>query len=161
MPEACVYQIILLKGANGLANPRDFLTPTAWFEDVEVAYTVISKFQGKLFEARQGHSVFDVVGWHGNYVPFKYDLSLFMVVNAVQFDHCVSTDCYTLVQSPTGHNVIERVKTLFQDPSIFTVLTCPSNRNGTAIADFVIFPPRWSVQEHTFRPPYYHSTYSP
>ncbi|KAJ9584795.1 hypothetical protein L9F63_020849, partial [Diploptera punctata] len=118
-------------GANGLANPRDFLTPVAWYEDRDVkGYRMISKYQGHLFQAEQDHSPFDVVAWHGNYVPYKYNLSLFMVVNAVQFDHC--------------------------DPSIFTVLTCPSNKPGTAIADFVIFPPRWSVQEHTFRPPYYH-----
>ncbi|XP_012261379.2 homogentisate 1,2-dioxygenase [Athalia rosae] len=117
-------------GANGLANPRDFLTPVAWFEDRETPFTIISKYQGKLFAASQGHSPFDVVAWHGNYVPYKYDLDRFMVVNSVSFDHC--------------------------DPSIFTVLTCPSNKPGTAVADFVIFPPRWSVQEHTFRPPYYH-----
>lgn len=118
-------------GANGLANPRDFLCPVAWYEDKDVkGYQVVSKFQGHLFQAEQNHSPFDVVGWHGSYVPYKYNLALFMVVNAVQFDHC--------------------------DPSIFTVLTCPSNRPGTAIADFVIFPPRWSVQENTFRPPYYH-----
>lgn len=118
-------------GANGLANPRDFLTPTAWFEDRNVdGYKVVSKYQGALFVATQNHSPFDVVAWHGNYVPYKYDLAKFMVINSVSFDHC--------------------------DPSIFTVLTCPSNRYGTAIADFVIFPPRWSVQEHTFRPPYYH-----
>ncbi|XP_037910814.1 homogentisate 1,2-dioxygenase isoform X2 [Hermetia illucens] len=118
-------------GANGLANPRDFETPTAWFEDKEVdEYKIISKFQGALFIAKQKHSPFDVVAWHGNYAPFRYDLSKFMVINSVSFDHC--------------------------DPSIFTVLTCPSSRPGTAIADFVIFPPRWSVQEHTFRPPYYH-----
>lgn len=119
-------------GANGLANPRDFLTPVAWFEDREPlgGFRLLSKFQGKLFEALQAHSVFDVVAWHGNYAPCKYDLSKFMVVNAVAFDHC--------------------------DPSIFTVVTCPSWKPGTATADFVIFPPRWSVQEHTFRPPYYH-----
>ncbi|XP_062546702.1 homogentisate 1,2-dioxygenase [Armigeres subalbatus] len=118
-------------GANGLANPRDFLTPTAWFEDRDVqGYKVVSKYQGALFVATQNHSPFDVVAWHGNYVPYKYDLAKFMVINSVSFDHC--------------------------DPSIFTVLTCPSNRYGTAIADFVVFPPRWSVQEHTFRPPYYH-----
>lgn len=93
-------------------------------------YKIISKFQGALFVAKQKHSPFDVVAWHGNYAPFRYDLSKFMVINSVSFDHC--------------------------DPSIFTVLTCPSSRPGTAIADFVIFPPRWSVQEHTFRPPYYH-----
>uniref|UniRef100_T1PEH7 Homogentisate 1,2-dioxygenase n=1 Tax=Musca domestica TaxID=7370 RepID=T1PEH7_MUSDO len=118
-------------GANGLANPRDFQTPVAWFEDRQVKdFSVVSKFQGHLFVAKQNHSCFDVVAWHGNYVPYKYDLSKFNVINSVSFDHC--------------------------DPSIFTVLTCPSSRYGTAIADFVIFPPRWSVQEHTFRPPYYH-----
>lgn len=119
-------------GANGLANPRDFETPIAWFEDRDVpnGFKVISKFQGSLFAAKLTHSPFDVVAWHGNYAPYKYDLSKFMVINSVSFDHC--------------------------DPSIFTVLTCPSHRPGTAIADFVIFPPRWSVQEHTFRPPYYH-----
>lgn len=118
-------------GANGLANPRDFLTPTAWFEDRTVeGFKMVSKFQGALFVATQNHSPFDVVAWHGNYAPYKYDLAKFMVINSVSFDHC--------------------------DPSIFTVLTCPSNKYGTAIADFVIFPPRWSVQENTFRPPYYH-----
>ncbi|XP_046804490.1 homogentisate 1,2-dioxygenase [Lucilia cuprina] len=118
-------------GANGLANPRDFLTPVAWFEDRQVeGFQVVSKFQGHLFAAKQNHSCFDVVAWHGNYVPYKYDLAKFNVINSVSFDHC--------------------------DPSIFTVLTCPSAKYGTAIADFVIFPPRWSVQEHTFRPPYYH-----
>nr|CAD7201110.1 unnamed protein product [Timema douglasi] len=118
-------------GANGLANPRDFQTPVAWYEDREVQnFQVISKYQGHLFRAEQDHSPFDVVAWHGNYVPYKYNLANFMVINAVKFDHC--------------------------DPSIFTVLTCPSSKVGTAIADFVIFPPRWSVQEHTFRPPYYH-----
>uniref|UniRef100_W8BR68 Homogentisate 1,2-dioxygenase n=1 Tax=Ceratitis capitata TaxID=7213 RepID=W8BR68_CERCA len=117
-------------GANGLANPRDFKTPVAWFEDNEKEFQIISKYQGQLFTATQSHSPFDVVAWHGNYVPYKYDLSNFMVINSVSFDHC--------------------------DPSIFTVLTCPSLRAGTAVADFVIFPPRWAVQEHTFRPPYYH-----
>ncbi|XP_070569122.1 homogentisate 1,2-dioxygenase-like isoform X1 [Ptychodera flava] len=118
-------------GANGLANPRDFLTPVAWYEDRTVdEYTVISKYQGKLFAAKQGHSPYDVVAWHGNYVPYKYHLDNFMVINATLFDHA--------------------------DPSIFTVLTCQSMKPGVAIADFVIFPPRWAVQEHTFRPPYYH-----
>jgi homogentisate 1,2-dioxygenase len=118
-------------GANGLANPRDFLTPSAWYEDRDVEnYVVISKFQGHLFETTQNHSPFDVVAWHGNYVPYKYNLNNFMTVNTVSFDHC--------------------------DPSIFTVLTCQSTRPGVAVADFVIFPPRWSVSEHSFRPPYYH-----
>ncbi|KAL1494654.1 hypothetical protein ABEB36_010222 [Hypothenemus hampei] len=118
-------------GANGLANPRDFLIPVAWYEVIEnVDYKIISKYQGNLFVYHQDHSPFDVVAWHGNYAPFKYNLKNFMVINSVSFDHC--------------------------DPSIFTVFTCQSEKPGTAIADFVIFPPRWSVQEHTFRPPYYH-----
>lgn len=77
--------------ANGLALPRDFLTPTAWFEDRDVPnFEVISKFQGALFSALQNHSCFDVVAWHGNYVPYKYNLANFMVINSVSFDHCVS-----------------------------------------------------------------------
>lgn len=90
-------------GANGLANPRDFETPTAWFEDRDnlKEFRIISKFQGAFFSATQNHSPFDVVAWHGNYVPYKYDLSKFMVINSVSFDHCVSlTDknCRTLRQ---------------------------------------------------------------
>ncbi|XP_056410320.1 homogentisate 1,2-dioxygenase isoform X2 [Hyla sarda] len=119
-------------GANGLANPRDFLTPVACYEDRTVAggYTVISKYQGKLFSAQQNFSPYNVVAWHGNYTPYKYNLDNFMVINCVAFDHA--------------------------DPSIFTVLTAKSLRPGVAIADFVIFPPRWGVADHTFRPPYYH-----
>ncbi|KAG8522031.1 Homogentisate 1,2-dioxygenase [Galemys pyrenaicus] len=119
-------------GANGLANPRDFLIPVAWYEDRQVpgGYTVINKYQGKLFAAKQDVSPFNVVAWHGNYTPYKYDLKNFMVINAVAFDHA--------------------------DPSIFTVLTAKSLRPGVAIADFVIFPPRWGVADKTFRPPYYH-----
>lgn len=118
-------------GANGLANPRDFLTPVAWYENCKgIEFKIVNKYQGHLFETTQDHSCFNVVAWHGNYAPYKYDLDKFMVINCVLYDHA--------------------------DPSIFTVLTCPSQKPGTAIADFVIFPPRWSVQEHTFRPPYYH-----
>ncbi|KAI1891279.1 hypothetical protein AGOR_G00142140 [Albula goreensis] len=119
-------------GANGLANPRDFLVPVAWYEDRTVAggYTIINKYQGKLFSAQQDFSPFNVVAWHGNYTPYKYNLENFMVINCVAFDHA--------------------------DPSIFTVLTAKSTRPGIAIADFVIFPPRWGVADHTFRPPYYH-----
>ncbi|KAK9820068.1 hypothetical protein WJX72_005739 [[Myrmecia] bisecta] len=119
-----------LIGSNGLANPRDFDTPVAWFEERACNYTVIQKFEGELFSASQAFSPFNVVAWHGNYTPYKYDLAKFCPVNAVAFDH--------------------------PDPSIFTVLTCPSAVPGTAVADFVIFPPRWTVAEHTFRPPYYH-----
>ncbi|XP_048360402.1 homogentisate 1,2-dioxygenase [Sphaerodactylus townsendi] len=119
-------------GANGLANPRDFLVPVAWFEDRQVTegYTVINKYQGKLFAAQQACSPFNVAAWHGNYTPYKYDLSNFMVINVTAFDHA--------------------------DPSIFTVLTAKSTHPGVAIADFVIFPPRWAVATNTFRPPYYH-----
>ncbi|XP_031569436.1 homogentisate 1,2-dioxygenase-like [Actinia tenebrosa] len=118
-------------GANCLANPRDFLTPVAWYEDRDVKeFTVISKYQGKLFAATQKHSPFDVVAWHGNYAPYKYNLADFITINTVSKDHV--------------------------DPSVFTVLTCQSNKPGTAIADFVIFPPRWGVADDTFRPPYYH-----
>ncbi|KAG7275057.1 hypothetical protein CRUP_001777 [Coryphaenoides rupestris] len=119
-------------GANGLANPRDFLCPVAWYEDRQVptGYTVVNKYQGKLFTCEQDFSPFNVVAWHGNYAPYKYNLDNFMVINCVAFDHA--------------------------DPSIFTVLTAKSTRPGVAIADFVIFPPRWGVADHTFRPPYYH-----
>ncbi|RUS32861.1 homogentisate 1,2-dioxygenase, partial [Jimgerdemannia flammicorona] len=117
-------------GANGLADPRHFLTPTARYENAKVDWHIVNKYVGQLFVAEQDHSPFDVVGWHGNYVPYKYDLAKFCVINSVSFDHI--------------------------DPSIFTVLTCKSERPGVAVADFVIFPPRWAVQEHTFRPPYFH-----
>ncbi|PVV01251.1 hypothetical protein BB560_004340 [Smittium megazygosporum] len=118
-------------GANGLANRRDFLYPVACYEHIEnVEYKIIQKFQGVLFETTKKHSPFDVVSWHGNYLPFKYDFSKFCPVNSVLFDHI--------------------------DPSIFTVLTCKSETPGTAIADFVIFPPRYSTQENTFRLPYFH-----
>jgi homogentisate 1,2-dioxygenase len=104
--------------------------PTASYENRTCDFTIVQKFGGELFEAKQGHSCFDVVAWHGNYVPYKYDLSLYCVVNSVLFDHL--------------------------DPSIFTVLTAQTDEPGVAVCDFVIFPPRWAVQEHTFRPPYYH-----
>lgn len=117
-------------GANGLANPRDFLTPVAAFEDQEGQCELIAKFAGKCWTAPIDHSPLDVVAWHGNYVPYKYDLAHFNVMNSVSFDHA--------------------------DPSIFTVLTSPSGLAGTANIDFVIFPPRWIVAENTFRPPWFH-----
>lgn len=117
-------------GANGLANPRDFLAPVAAYEDKGGDFKLIAKFQGQLWETEINHSPLDVVAWHGNYYPYKYDLSRFQTVNTVSFDH--------------------------SDPSIFTVLTSPSERRGTANIDFVIFPPRWMVAEDTFRPPWYH-----
>ncbi len=117
-------------GSNGLAQPRDFLAPVAAFEDGEDSVEVIAKMDGGLWSARAPHSPFDVVAWHGNYYPYKYDLARFNTINTVSFDH--------------------------PDPSIFTVLTSPSDTRGVANVDFVIFPPRWMVAEHTFRPPYFH-----
>jgi homogentisate 1,2-dioxygenase len=117
-------------GANGLANPRDFETPVAWFEDRAEPCEVIQKFQGGLWQTRLDYSPFDVVAWHGNLAPCRYDLTRFNTINTVSFDH--------------------------PDPSIFTVLTSPSDTPGTANCDFVIFPPRWMVAEDTFRPPWFH-----
>ena len=117
-------------GANGLANPRDFETPSAWFEDSDAPCDVIQKFQGGLWITTLDHSPFDVVAWHGNLAPCRYDLTRFNTINTVSFDH--------------------------PDPSIFTVLTSPSETPGTANCDFVIFPPRWMVAEDTFRPPWFH-----
>ncbi len=117
-------------GANGLANPRDFETPVAWFEDRDTPTEVIQKFQGGLWTTMLDHSPFDVVAWHGNLAPCRYDLTRFNTINTVSFDH--------------------------PDPSIFTVLTSPSDTPGTANCDFVIFPPRWMVAEDSFRPPWFH-----
>jgi homogentisate 1,2-dioxygenase len=117
-------------GANGLANPRDFLTPVAWYEDRRAPIESIVKFAGNLWATVLDHSPLDVVAWHGNYAPYKYDLARFMTLGTVSFDH--------------------------PDPSIFTVLTAPTDTPGTANCDFVIFPPRWLVAEDTFRPPWFH-----
>jgi len=117
-------------GANGLANERDFLTPVAAYEDGATAVQVVQKFGGNLWAADYDHSPLDVVGWHGNYAPYKYDTARFMTIGTVSFDH--------------------------PDPSIFTVLTSPSESPGLANVDFAIFPPRWLVGEDTFRPPWYH-----
>ncbi|WP_338865115.1 homogentisate 1,2-dioxygenase [Myxococcus stipitatus] len=117
-------------GANGLANARDFLTPVAAFEDVDRPTLVVQKFQGRLWSSQFDHSPLDVVAWHGNLAPYKYDLARFNTIGTVSYDH--------------------------PDPSIFTVLTSPSEVPGTANCDFVIFPPRWMVAENTFRPPYFH-----
>ena len=117
-------------GANGLANARDFLAPLAAFEDREGDFELVAKFQGGLWNARIGHSPLDVVGWHGNHAPYKYDLRRFNTIGSISYDH--------------------------PDPSIFTVLTSASDTPGTANLDFVIFPPRWLAGEDTFRPPWYH-----
>ena len=117
-------------GANGLANPRDFEAPVAWFEDRDEPTQIIQKSLGSLWTTTLDHSPLDVVAWHGNYAPYRYDLARFNTIGTVSFDH--------------------------PDPSIFTVLTSPSNVPGRANADFVIFPPRWMVAEDTFRPPWFH-----
>lgn len=117
-------------GANGLANPRDFETPVAWYEDIEGEFEIAAKFGGRLWACHIDHSPLDVVAWHGNYVPYRYDLRRFNTIGSISFDH--------------------------PDPSIFTVLTSPSGEPGVANCDFVIFPDRWLVMEDTFRPPWYH-----
>ena len=117
-------------GSNGLANPRDFETPAAWFEDKDEPTEVVQKSLGHLWTTTLDHSPLDVVAWHGNYAPYRYDLARFNTIGTISFDH--------------------------PDPSIFTVLTSPSDVAGRANADFVIFPPRWMVGEDTFRPPWFH-----
>ena len=118
-------------GSNGLANPRDFLAPVAAFEDTqEQVYEIVRKTGGRLWTTTQPRTPFDVVAWHGNLAPVKYDTANFMAIGSISFDH--------------------------PDPSIFTVLTSPTDTPGTANCDFVIFPPRWMVMEDTFRPPWYH-----
>ncbi len=120
-------------GANGLANARDFQTPHAAYEDREDDFRVVAKFGGKLWESEYDHSPLNVVAWHGNYAPYKYELARFNCINTVTFDH--------------------------PDPSIYTVLTSPSEIPGTANCDFAIFPPRWMVANHTFRPPWFHRNF--
>ena len=117
-------------GSNGLANARDFLAPVAAFESEAGGYELIKKFGGRFWQAPMKQSPFNVVAWHGNLAPVKYDTANFMTIGSISFDH--------------------------PDPSIFTVLTSPSDTPGTANCDFVIFPPRWLVMEDTFRPPWYH-----
>src|SRR5450830_713259 len=117
-------------GSNGLANPRDFLTPQAWYEDREGDFRLIAKFGGNLWQAKIGHSPLDVVAWHGNYAPYKYDLRHFNTIGSISYDH--------------------------PDPSIFLVLQAQSDTPGVDTLDFVIFPPRWLAAEHTFRPPWFH-----
>ncbi len=117
-------------GSNGLANPRDFLTPRARYEDLDEPCELIGKFAGNLWAAKMDHSPLDVVAWHGNNAPYKYDLRRFNAMGSTSFDH--------------------------PDPSIFLVLNSPSDTAGTSNIDFVVFPPRWLAMENTFRPPWFH-----
>lgn len=117
-------------GSNGLANPRDFLTPVAAYEDRDGDFELVAKFQGGLWRAHLDHSPLDVVAWHGNYAPCKYDLRRFNTIGSISYDH--------------------------PDPSIFLVLHSPSDSEGVSNIDFVIFPPRWLVAQDTFRPPWFH-----
>ncbi|MEL6179163.1 MAG: homogentisate 1,2-dioxygenase [Myxococcota bacterium] len=119
-------------GANGLADERHFLIPTAAYEDREVegGYTLLTKFGGRLWGATQTHSPFDVVAWHGTHVPYMYDVAHFNAMGSVSFDH--------------------------PDPSLLTFLNCPRDLDGNSVADVLFFMGRWDVAEHTFRPPYLH-----
>jgi homogentisate 1,2-dioxygenase len=117
-------------GSNCLANARDFLAPVAAYEEFQGDFELVAKFQGNLWSARIDHSPLDVVGWHGSYAPYKYDLRRFNTIGSISYDH--------------------------PDPSIFTVLTSASDTSGVANLDFAIFPPRWLVAENTFRPPWFH-----
>jgi homogentisate 1,2-dioxygenase len=117
-------------GSNGLANPRDFLTPQAWYEDREGKFELVAKFMGNLWSAEIDHSPLDVVAWHGNDAPYKYDLRRFNAIGSISYDH--------------------------PDPSIFLVLQSQSDTRGVDAIDFVIFPPRILAMEHTFRPPWFH-----
>ncbi|MCC7327261.1 MAG: homogentisate 1,2-dioxygenase [Burkholderiales bacterium] len=117
-------------GSNGLANPRDFLTPQAWYEDREGSFELVTKFVGNLWTADVDHSPLDVVAWHGNYAPYKYDLRRFNAIGSISFDH--------------------------PDPSIFLVLQSQTDTPGVDAIDFAIFPPRILAMEHTFRPPWFH-----
>jgi homogentisate 1,2-dioxygenase len=117
-------------GSNGLANARDFLTPRASYEEIEEPCELVGKFDRRLWSARMDHSPLDVVAWHGNYAPYKYDLRRFNTLGSTSYDH--------------------------PDPSIFLVLHSPSDTAGTSNIDFVVFPPRWLVMENTFRPPWFH-----
>ncbi len=121
-------------GSNGLANPRDFLTPHARYEDVEGRCELIAKFNGRMWSAEIDHSPLDVVAWHGNYAPYKYDLRRFNAIGSISYDH--------------------------PDPSIFLVLHSPSDTPGVDSLDFVIFPPRVLTMQDTFRPPWFHRNFS-
>jgi len=117
-------------GSNGLANPRDFLTPVASYEDVDGPHELVAKFMGQLWSAQMTHSPLDVVAWHGNYAPYKYDLRRFNAIGSITYDH--------------------------PDPSIFLVLHSASDTPGVSSIDFVIFPPRVLAMQDTFRPPWFH-----
>ena len=117
-------------GSNGLANARDFYTPRPRYEDIAGPCELLGKFLGRLWAAPMDHSPLDVVAWHGNYAPYKYDLRRFNAIGSISYDH--------------------------PDPSIFLVLHSPSDTPGTSHIDFAVFPPRWLVMQNTFRPPWFH-----
>jgi homogentisate 1,2-dioxygenase len=121
-------------GSNGLANPRDFRTPAAAYEDREGDFELLAKFHGRFWRAAIDHSPLDVVAWHGNYAPYKYDLRRFNTIGSISYDH--------------------------PDPSIFLVLQAPSDTPGVDTLDFVIFPPRVLAMQDTFRPPWFHRNFA-
>lgn len=177
-------------GANGLANPQDFQTPVASYEDRQCDFTVHCKYLGKLFEVHRDHSVFNTVAWRGNYAPYKYDLSKFVTVNTVSVDH-LDPSIFTVLTCPTQgmktrethlcvcfHFFVEsclRTSCFLEHSKFDFIFLFQTNMNfsfpnkyecffsnnkhlepGVAACDFVIFPPRWAVAEHTFRPPWFH-----
>lgn len=117
-------------GANAVTDARHFEAPAAEFEEDDEPYPLVAKHGGALYETERAGSPFDVVAWHGNHAPYRYDLSMFVPVGAVRVDHA--------------------------DPSIFTVLSAPLDAPGENTADLVVFPERWDATEGTFRPPYFH-----
>jgi len=121
-------------GANGLANARDFLYPEAFYEIDDKEWKIVYKLSGKFFYSTQQHSPFDVVAWHGNCLPYKYDMTKFVNVGSISVDHI--------------------------DPSIFTIMTAKSRDPATPLADVLTFQPRWDVASNTYTPPYYHRNFA-
>jgi homogentisate 1,2-dioxygenase len=107
-------------GSNGMANARDFLHPKAKYNVTQNdPWEIVYKLGGQFFKSTQNHCPFDVIAWHGNYVPYKYDLTKFINVGSISVDHI--------------------------DPSIFCVLTAKSRDPQAPLLDFLIFSPRWLV----------------
>ena len=120
-----------LVGVDANALPRDFEYPVATYDQDDHPTKLVAKISGKLFANELRHSPFDVVAWHGNLAPYRYELRRFCALGPVVFDH--------------------------PDPSIWTVLSSASDTPGTANLDFILFREHWRVAEHTFRPPWFHS----
>ncbi|GAD98612.1 homogentisate 1,2-dioxygenase, putative [Paecilomyces variotii No. 5] len=118
-------------GSNGLALPQDFEIPVASYDLDTSSWEIITKLAGKLYHYEQAHTPFDVVGWHGNYVPYKYEIEKLLALSS-------SKDQL--------------------DPSAYTILTAKSKIPGVSITDFCAFTPKWVNSLNSWRPPYYHRT---